>query len=150
MLNFVEATSRRIMMIPHPIPTMINWVYVSYTLWLEGSNPWVSVSTLSADYTNECNRLSHFHTTYILARCQPLRLDWYDWQIGPWSMSCEWYGRSSDKFSQRRSMTWADGVSTTANWTSEIFPRVVANFLLAGVSYPYLLSKFYITMNPKG
>ena len=122
MLDIVETTSGRILMILHPITTTRNWLYVSYTLVLEGRNPWVSLSTLSADYTNECNRLSHFHTTDILDGCQPLRLDLCYWYIGPWYMSCEWYGRSSSIFSQRRSMTWADGVSTTSNYSKEMLP----------------------------
>ena len=93
MIDIVEATSKRRMMIIHPIPTTSNRLYVSCTVSLEGSNPWVSVLTLSADYTNECNRLSHFHTTDILAGCQPLRLDWCEWQIGPLSMPFVWNGR---------------------------------------------------------
>ena len=133
MFDIVEATSRRIMMILHTIPTTSNWLYVSYTISLEGSNPWVSVSTLYDNYTKKCNCLSHWHNTDIITGRQPLRLDWCEWQIGNWSMSCEWYGRISDIFSQRRSMTWADGVSTTANWNSKRFPWGVANFLLAGV-----------------
>ena len=38
-LDIVDSTSRIIMIIPHPIPTTRNWIYVSYTLSLEGSNP---------------------------------------------------------------------------------------------------------------
>ena len=59
MLDIFEDTSRRIMMILHPIPTTRNWLYVSYTLSLEIINPLVLVSTLTADYTNEYNHISH-------------------------------------------------------------------------------------------
>ena len=49
MLDIVEATSRRIIIIPHPITTTSNRIYVSYTLSLEGINNWVLVSTLFSE-----------------------------------------------------------------------------------------------------
>ena len=148
MPDIVWAIYRIIRMIPHTINTMRNRIFISWTLSLEGINPWRSVSIISADWTIICNSISPCYNTVILAGCWPLCLCWCDWQTCHWSISCEWVGRISGTFSQIRPMNWADGISTTATWTSKIYPRAITNFPLTDAPWPYLISNFYGTMNP--
>ena len=88
MPDIVWAISKRMMMIPHPIPPTRNWLFVSCTLPLERSNPWGLVLILFADWIIRCNSLSPRQTTDIIYGCRPLCLWWFYLQIYPWSMSC--------------------------------------------------------------